>query len=375
LTVSNFVSNGAPDLGASLLQGPVPTPLLELTFLHDATNIVQDLKVGASPTNNPKLAYARRLSPGNLIEIALDPLLPWEASFTNFLDHHLTSLPPELIDSIQVAGEEKFTVQKSTNGSWTVIGPETFPADDRLMKGWLSALTNIEVDIPYLEEADLAGFGLDSPRLQYQLTYAAFPGQTNPVVTRLLFGLGTNQPGTIFERRTDEHSVNTISSNQLSRLPGAYWQLRDLSVWKFASNEVQGVDVHERGTELHFRRGPTNQWVLAVGPEGHIVVSEAIDETLYRLGQLRAIYWSGIGDGNLAQFGFNTTDYRIDIELKPAGGALQTNTIQFGYATRLGHPYASVVRDGRRLTFEFPVDLYDMVNNFLGVPPEVRRTR
>ncbi|MGD0091084.1 MAG: protein kinase, partial [Planctomycetota bacterium] len=143
LTVSNFVPDGAPELDASLLQGPTPSPVLELTFLRDdsKTNIALDLKMGASPTNNPKLAYARRLSPANVIEIARDPLLPWEGSYTNFLDYHLTSLSPALIDSIQVAAGEKFTVQKTANGSWVVTGAETFPADALLMQGWLSALT------------------------------------------------------------------------------------------------------------------------------------------------------------------------------------------------------------------------------------------
>jgi Domain of unknown function (DUF4340) len=363
LTVSKFVSENAAD--ASRLQSP-NLPALELKFLHQETNPALGLKIGATDTNNPKLAYARRLSPANLIEIALDPLLPWETSYTNFLDHHLTSLPPEMIDSIQVSGEGKFTVQKTSEGAWTVIGSETFPADNRLMKDWLSALTNIEVDITYPEEVDLARFGLANPGLQYQITYAPAPGQTNPTVTHLHFG--TNQTDAIFERRTDEHSVNTISRNQLSRLPRAYWELRNLSVWNFPSNEVQGIDVHERGTELHFRRGSTNQWVLAVGPTNYTVVSEVIDEVASSVSQLRAVYWSGVGEERLAQFGFATNDYRIDFELRSPHGPLQTNTIEFGRTTSLGHCFASIVRDGRRLIFEFPADLYIWVNNFLGVP-------
>jgi hypothetical protein len=375
LTVSNFVPDGAPELDASLLQGPTPSPVLELTFLRDdsKTNIALDLKMGASPTNNPKLAYARRLSPANVIEIARDPLLPWEGSYTNFLDYHLTSLSPALIDSIQVAAGEKFTVQKTANGSWVVTGAETFPADALLMQGWLSALTNIEVAIPYLVEADLASHGLDTPILQYKLTYAPAAGQTNPTVTQLLFGVGTNQPGIFFERRPDEQSVNTISSEQFSRLPGACWELRDRSIWNFETNQVEGIEVHQRGTELKFRRDAQQQWRLARGPDGLLVIPAAIEETVYRMGRLRAIYWSGVGEDHLERFGFDETDCRISFQIN-RGGQMETNTVQFGRASPHLHPYASVERDGRRLVFEFPLDLYDLVTTYLGLPPNFRQT-
>jgi hypothetical protein len=374
LTVSNFVPDGSAELALSGLQDPTQPPLLELKFLRDAggTNIALDLQMGSSPTNNPALAYARRQSPANVIEIARDPLLPWESNYTNFLDRHLTSLSPALMDSISVAGWDKFTVKKTTNGSWVVSGAETFPADPALMEGWLAALTNIEVDILQTVVADLAGYGLDKPAtplLQYDLNYAAAPGRTNRTVIELLFGAGTNQTGVVFERRPDEQSVNTISIAQFERLPAAHWQLRDRAVWNFETNEVVGIVVRQRGAEREFRRDAAQQWRLARGRVG-LIVPAAIEETLYRLGRLRAVYWSGIGEDHLERFGFDETDYRISLEIQ-RGGRMETNTIQFGRPSPHLHPYASVERNGRRLVFEFPVDLYDnLVTQYLGVPPD-----
>ena len=374
LTVSNFVPDGAPELAASGLLEPSQPPLLELKFLRgdSGTNLALDLQVGASPTNNPKLAYARRQSPANVIEIARDPLLPWEGNYTNFLDRHLTSLSPALIDSITVVARDKFTVRKTPGGSWVVSGAETFAADEMLMKEWLAALTNIEVDILQTVVADLAGFGLDKPAtplLQYHLHYAAAPGRTNQSDVELLFGAGTNQAGVIFERRPDEQSVNTISREQFGRLPAAYWELRDRSIWNFQTNEVVGIQVRQQGAEREFRRDPDQQWRLVRGRAGAIVPA-AIEETLYRLGRLRAVFWSGIGEENLERFGFEETDHRISLEIK-RGGRMETNTIQFGRASPYLHPYASVERNGRRLIFEFPADLYNnLVSAYLGVPPD-----
>jgi hypothetical protein len=282
-----------------------------------------------------------------------------------------------LIDSIAVSGRDKFTVKKAANGTWVVSGAETFPADELLMRDWLAALTNIEVDILQTVEADLARYGLDKPAaplLQYDLVYAPVPGRTNPPAVELIFGAGTNQSGVLFERRPDEQSVNTISSGQFARLPEAYWELRDRSIWSFETNEVVGIEVRQHRAERKFTRDREKQWRLVWGPPG-AVVPAAIDETLYRLGRLRAVFWSGIGADSLDQFGFAETDYQISLEIS-RGGRMETNSIEFGRASPYLHPYASVERDGRRLIFEFPADLYNnLVAEYLSVPPESPQPR
>ena len=85
--------------------------------------------------------------------------------------------------------------------------------------------------------------------------------------------------------------------------------------------------------DLRYTRDTNDQWTL---PPGSIVtiVQPAIEETLYRMGQLRAIYWSGYGEDHLERFGFDETDYRISFEIKK-GGQMETNTIQFGKPSRL----------------------------------------
>ena len=81
------------------------------------------------------------------------------------------------------------------------------------------------------------------------------------------------------------------------------------------------------------------------------------------------MYWSDCGADHLERYGFGETDFQIALELKN-GGRMETNTLQFGRPSPHLHPYASVVRDGRPLVFEFPVDLFaDFVEEYLGIPP------
>lgn len=376
LRVRDFLPDSAQEADASGVPGPPATRQLVLTFLRDAgeTNKALELQAGGSPAGQTNLAYARRLQPPGLIAIDKAPLLPWEGNYTNFLDRHLLSLSPGLIGSIEVSGAavEKFAVQKTAAGPWRVTsaGGETFLADELLMKEWLAALTNIQLDLGLSPAADKTPYGLDKPAsafLNCQLFYAPTPGRTNLFMAELVFGLGTNESPRIFEMGSDEKYVNAIDREQFERLPNAWWQLRDRAIWHFESNQVVAIEVQQRGRHLRYTRDGQKQWLRPPG-SAVVMVQPAIEEALYRLGQLSAIYWSGYGDDHLDRFGFAETDFQIALEIN-RGGQMETNAIQFGKPSPHFHPYASVWRDGRRLAFEFPVDLYALVVQYLGLPP------
>lgn len=385
LRVQGFPPDDARGPDTSATAGPTPNLQLDLTFLRDpgeTTNKVLELQVVNSPPGRTNRALARRLSPSGLIEIDSAPLVPWEGDWINFLDRHLLGFSPGLIGSIAVsgAGLEKFTVQKTAGGSWRVncADGDTFPADELLMKEWFFELTNIQVVIPRSPTADKSLFGLDNPAgplLRYQLFCAPAAGQTNPLMADLLFGRGTNQPPKIYEMGGDEKYVNSIDPQQFDLLPNACWELRDLAIWHFQTNQVVAIDIHQLGADLRYTRDTNNQWVA---PRGYLVtpVQPAIEETLYQMGQLHAIYWSGCGDDHLERFGFDQADYRISFEINN-NGRIETNTIQFGKpASPLPHPYASIMRDGRRLIFEFPVSIYsNLVAGYLGIPEAYHRVQ
>jgi hypothetical protein len=380
LRAQAFVPDDPQALEAAGLQGPT-TPQLILTFLRDntGTNTAFELQMGASPTNQTNLAYARRQSPANLIEVPKAPLAPWEESYTNFLDLHLTSLSPALLTSIHVIGvavADEFTVQKGANGAWSVSGrDETFPADEFLMKDWLAALTNLVVEVEQLNMADVAIYGLDTPLLRYQLHYLETGGQSRPLTNELRFG--TNGAGKVFERFEGYQSVNALPSDDFNRLPRYGWELRDRAIFHFESNEVAAIAVHQQGADCRYIRDAQNQWILAPGSSGSTspLTSIGLNEALYRMGRLQAVYWIGVGEDHLEQFRFDETDYQLSFELK-RGARMETNTIHFGKASPYLHPYAFVMRDGRRLVFEFGADFYNgLVAEYLSIPAAYRPPR
>jgi len=65
-------------------------------------------------------------------------------------------------------------------------------------------------------------------------------------------------------------------------------------------------------------------------------------------------------------------DFSLSLEIKK-GSQFVTNSIEFGSRSPYLHPYASVVKEGQRLIFEFPADLYEnFVEPDMTIPAALR---
>jgi hypothetical protein len=373
LSVRQFVSDDPKlDLEPYGLQVSPQTPDLEIAFLR-GTNVAADLQVGDSPTNLPALAYARRLDPSNVLVIDRAPLRPWQAGYTNFLDYHFISGSLERIGMITVEGDDDhpFSVQKQSDGHWEVHEETTYPADAGLMHDWLAAFTNVQTHIEKTVATDFEQYGLaPHPALRY--TLLAGPNSSN-VIAQIDFGANA---GRIFERRPDESFVNLIAPDDYASLPRLAWQLRDRHIWSFDSSNVVSLTVHQQGATRKYLRDPDGGWTFAPGYHAPPEVNwPALEEGVFRMGKLQANYWSGVGDAHWKEFGFDTADFNLTFEIR-RGDKTELDSIDFGGRSPLSYPYASIVRDGRRLFFEFPVDLYDnFVDHDMTIPAALRYHR
>jgi hypothetical protein len=374
LRVRQFVSDDPrADLELYGLQTSPQTPDLDLSFWQ-GTNLTAELQVGASLANQPGLAFARRQDPGNVVVIDREALRLWQGAYTNFLDYHFISFSPETIGAITVQGEGEgqFAVQKQAGGQWQVRADSTFPADAPLMRDWLASFTNIQTQIEKTVATDFAEYGLTHPLLQYTLQAdGGAGGPSGAVLAQIQFG--TNKSGRIFERRPDELCVNLVSPDDFNWLPRAAWQLRDRRIWSFDSSNVVSLTIHQLGGTRKYLRDPDGDWTFAPGYNGLPLVNwPSLEEGVHRLGELRAVYWSGVGDANGRQFGFAKMDFSLSLEVK-RGDKTETCSIEFGDRSPYSYPYASVMKNGQRLIFEFPVDLYDnFVHHDMTIPASLR---
>lgn len=355
------------DPQADLEQFGLQTPEMELSFAFD-TNVLATLQVGRSPTNDPSVVFAKLQNQNHIFRVSKDALAGWRASATNFVDRHLVSLSSNEIAQvaqIDVRGEGSFSLRRKGD-SWTMPAAPNFPVDSDLIHDVLTLLGRAEVDIEKEVVTDFASYGLAPPALDYALKKNGAP--SNSILAQINFG--TNQPGKVFVRRLDEYSdtVNSIRPEQYERLPRASWQFRDRRIWNFSSNEVVSVTIHQKGQERNIIRNAKGDWSFAPGSQG-IINTFSFDEALYRLGDLKAVFWTSLDEKNPERFGFKEADHQITIELK-RGDKTETLSLEFGGFSEFGTRYSAIMLNGARAVFEFPWPLFFEVQDSLTIPPK-----
>ncbi len=342
---------------------------LELVVAQGTNNLLS-LQFGKNPTNDASQMYARRSDQKSVVLVPKDPLTPWRALYADFRDRYLVTLPAGSVRSVEARGDAGFTVQWQTNDSWQVIAPESFPADAGLVRELMAGLAGLQIaeftkDV--VTELDFANYGLASPARQYILKTGDTNGPattTNAVIAQLDFGAVRDNK--VFVRRADENSVYAVKAADYQRLPSAGWQLRDRHIWNFTTNEVSRVTIRQNGKTRQVIRDGANQWSLAPGSQG-IINDFAIEETIFRLGELTSAFWVDRVDENRGRYGFSVNSLQIAIEVKK-GDKPQTLSLEFGGDAPSKFPYAAVTLDGQRWTFEFPWLIYQQILHCLTIP-------
>ena len=285
--------------------------------------------------------------------------------YTTWRDRHVVSFQPSAVTEIQVQSAEPFTVRRQTNGQWLVN--QELRADPYFMEDWLEGLSQMQVsDFVKDIETDFTRFGLAPPDRRYVLlsSLTNHGVLTNTVIAQLDFS--TNRNESVYAHRADEDSVYAVPLKDYHFMPAAAWQLRDHRVWSFTTNQVIRVIIRQGGETRQLLRNSGGDWTFAPGSQG-IINSWAVEETIYRLGELTAVKWVERGEISPDKYGIAETDHALDIEIR-AGDTLKMLNLQFGGTSPVKLPYAAVREDGQRWVFEFPWPLYLNVQRDLSIP-------
>ena len=122
------------------------------------------------------------------------------------------------------------------------------------------------------------------------------------------------------------------------------------------------VAVSKGGVTRQFIRAANGQWAATSGA----VDPFAIEETIFRLGDLTAVAWLGRGEAAKKEYGFGPDSVTLTIDLKD-GDKVKTLSLEFAGPRPLGVPYASILIDGQPNIFEFPWPLYYDIERYLPV--------
>ena len=323
------------------------------------TNFATAIYIGKAPTNDASLVYARHDGWNTVVTTAKEPLAAWFGTVNDFRDPFLLELSAPVAE-IQVRGTNSFTLQRQGTNDWRVVG-EKFPVDGESVQKFLEILANLRVT-EFVKDVvtapDLPAYGLATPPWQIALYSAA--GDTNAVITQLLFG--ATQTNEVFVRRADEDFVYAISLEDFNQLPQASWELRDRQIWNFSEADVAQITIRQGGRTRQIVHNGLNQWALAPGSQG-IITPAAIEETAHRFGDLIAAAWLAHNAAECQKFGFKPENLSITFDLKNG----TQHTVDFGIAgTQTA--VAAVTLDGERWAFVFPPVLYQFILSYLSLP-------
>jgi hypothetical protein len=366
--VLQFVTDS---LRADLEPYGLQTPEAEVVFLVGSNNqysVHLGAQFGRSPTNDPTVVYARRLTETNIVLVPRTALEAIQISQADVRDLHLVTFAPAVVDAIEVIGNENFDVRRQTNGTWLMGGTSLTVADTNAVRDWLIALSRLEGAVEKDVVTDFGNpYGLAEPSRTYLLktTVTNASGiMSNRVVAEL--DLGNFQNKRVFARRPDEATVYSLAQADVAQLPFEAWQLRDRRVWSFTTNQIHRVNVRYKEKSRTLQRNANGSWTIVDG-EGIVSNYAALEETMYRLGELRAAAWVNRGEDKRGLYGFSNLNDRVIIELKNSDKPSQL-VLEFGGPSPIQFPYALAIVEEKTWIFEFPPTLFFEVVRDLFAP-------
>jgi hypothetical protein len=354
--VGGFVADGATDLERYNLQ----TPQMDLAF-SQGTNRVFTMEVGGPVTNQTNQVYARLLGTTNIVTVSSDLIEYLRQPYKAFHDPRLLTFDLNALDRVTVHSQEKFSIQRQPNGRWTVGDKEGVPADFELLAEFLRTILSMRIldiakEVP--TEADLQALGLQVPRV----SYGFFEKNTNTagVTTNILFseiGFGSNLVDRIYVRRSDETPIYITPLAPLLELPHQAFRMRERRIWNFSTNELVRLSLGSAaGTNSAVRSNS--------GWAADAVASAAIEEAAFRLSSLRVERWVAKGEEALKSAGITPQSQVLEVELKKPGGN-EILRIHFGKETLRHNVYGTVPGAGEPVIFEFPGEIYHLLNQNL----------
>jgi len=347
--VADNVQSGLDELGFQPAEA-------ELAF-GLGTNDSVVVQFGKSPSND--VVYARRLLNNNVVLVSRSVLEALQVPALELRDRHLVSFEPTSVDSIEVTGDESFTLRRQGTNSWVLGESPGNPADSELVSQCLNSMRAVEGDVEKDVVTDFAAYGLAQPLRRYVLKSANTNSSDSSTNQQLAWlEIGGRHESKVFARGS-ESTVYSVEPSFVDRLPAAAWQLRDRRIWSFNSNQVSRLTLRHKGQTRQLVRGFAGDWKFESG-SGILTNPFALDEIMARLGELRAAVWVDRGEGKRQLYGFRDDSDKLIIELKN-GEKLQALTLEFGDRAASNCPYAQAVVDGQTWIFEFPLQMHILV--------------
>ena len=152
---------------------------------------------------------------------------------------------------------EEIVLAKAEDGEWTITAPIKTEADKGTVDALVRNLKNAETDRVVADStADLGAFGLDEPEVKVSLLLE------DEGTDVLCIGDKSPTGSYVFANMDGNREVFTVSSSLLSNVQKELFDLRDKRVLGFEKDEVEKLELKERGKPLFVLSRTGSEWQM-----------------------------------------------------------------------------------------------------------------
>jgi hypothetical protein len=203
----------------------------------------------------------------------------------------ILSVTESQIQQIQISkpGSPPIVLKKLAD-KWAIAEPKAMPADKDAVDGLTSSVATLNADRLIDEHpANLAQFGLDSPREEVDLTLK--DGKTD----KLLLGADTPSGSDSYAKLESKPAVYTVASSTKSSFDKSVNDLRDKRLLPFDQDKVTSVALTARGSTVEFGKNGQGQWQITK-PKPYRADNGQVDDLVRKLKDARMDLSAGADD-------------------------------------------------------------------------------
>lgn len=204
---------------------------------------------------------------------------------------------------------EEIVLAKAEDGEWTITRPIETEADESTVDGLVRNLKNAETDrIVADSTADLGAFGLDEPEAKVSLLLGEERTDT------LCIGDKSPTGSYVFAKMSGSDEVFTTRSSLLNNVKKEVFDLRDKRVLGFEKDEVEKLELKQRGKPLFVLSKIGSEWQMEQPLEVQGDRSE-VDKILNKLKQGKAKAFETEKAEELKSYGLDKPDVVVTLWL------------------------------------------------------------
>jgi len=201
------------------------------------------------------------------------------------------------VNKIRLEGEGRVVALEKKDGQWRLVEPIEAPADAATVRSFLATLRSLRaVDFPDDNPADLARYGIDSPRR----VVTVWQGKENDQ-RQLLLGK-ENEQKQLFVKAGNRPNVYAVSDWVYRDLDKSPTDFRDKTVLAFEKDKARSIEVRRSdGSSFKLVRTDGDQWTVE-NPPGKVAqtrvnyfVTDLHDLKGYDIAAEGSLDWKSLG--------------------------------------------------------------------------------